>query len=72
MKKETLSFLIERSIISPMGNLDIIVSTSAYLMDHYWPLIKSRQTFLLALTGVAGYLCQPTASMDWLRFAACG
>ena len=52
-----------------MGNLDIIVSTSAYLMDHYWPLIKSRQTFLLALTGVAGYLCQPTASMDWLRFA---
>ena len=49
--------------------MEIFVSTATYLKDHYWPLIKSRQTFLLTLTGVAGYLCQRPASMDWPRFA---
>jgi len=52
-----------------MSSMDIFVSTATYLKDHYWPLIKSRQTFMLTLTGVAGYLCQRPASMDWPRFA---
>lgn len=32
-------------------------------------MIKSRQTFLLTLTGMAGYLSQRPAPVDWLRFA---
>jgi protoheme IX farnesyltransferase len=50
-----------------MGNF---ITTANTLKDHYWPLIKSRQTFLLALTGVAGYLCERPVSMDWPRFAS--
>jgi protoheme IX farnesyltransferase len=42
-----------------------LISTANLFFDHYWPLIKSRQTFLLTLTGAAGYLCTP----DWLRFS---
>jgi protoheme IX farnesyltransferase len=52
-----------------MGSLDNLVSTTTQFKKNYWPLIKSRQTFLLALTGVAGYLCQRPVSMDWPRFA---
>ena len=52
-----------------MSRVDILVSGANQLKEQYWPLIKSRQTFLLALTGVAGYLCQRSASMDWTRFA---
>ncbi len=37
------------------------------LKKQYWPLIKSRQTFMLALTGIAGYLSQRSNSMDWFR-----
>jgi protoheme IX farnesyltransferase len=44
--------------------------TAKTVKTHYWPLFKSRQTFLLALTGAAGYLCQPAASLHWGRFAA--
>ena len=47
-----------------------LVSTANRLKEAYWPLIKSRQTFLLALTGVAGYLCQRPSPLDWLRFSA--
>jgi protoheme IX farnesyltransferase len=32
---------------------------------NYWSLIKSRQTFLLTLTGIAGYLCQPVLPINW-------
>lgn len=45
-----------------------LVTAANRIKDHYWSLIKSRQTFLLALTGTAGYLCQPPAPMDWPRF----
>jgi protoheme IX farnesyltransferase len=38
------------------------------LRNHYLPLIKSRQTFLLTLTGAAGYLSQVGRPLDWLRF----
>jgi len=46
-----------------------LTSTANLLIDHYWPLIKSRQTFLLTLAGAAGYLCQPPMPLDWLRFS---
>lgn len=46
-----------------------LISTANLLIDHYWSLIKSRQTFLLTLTGIAGYLCQPPSTPDWLRFS---
>ena len=52
-----------------MSRVDILVSNANQLKEHYWPLIKSRQTFLLALTGIAGYLCQRPVPMDWPRFA---
>ena len=43
--------------------------TANHIKTHYIPLFKSRQTFLLALTGAAGYLCQPAAAANWGRFA---
>jgi heme o synthase len=33
----------------------------------YWSLIKSRQTFLLTLTGITGYLCQTIHPIDLSR-----
>lgn len=47
-----------------------LVSISNYLKDHYWPLIKGRQTFLLTLTGTAGYLCLLPSPLDWSRFSS--
>ncbi len=47
-----------------------LASATHHLKEHYWPLIKSRQTFLLTLTGVAGYLCQPPSPVDWPRFVS--
>jgi heme o synthase len=44
-----------------------LISTTHRLRAQYWPLIKSRQTFLLTLTGIAGYLCQPPSSINWFR-----
>jgi protoheme IX farnesyltransferase len=52
-----------------MSSIDIFISTAQSLKKRYWSLIKSRQTFMLTLTGVAGYLSQRPATMDWLRFA---
>jgi heme o synthase len=49
-------------------HMSSLISTTNLLIDHYWPLIKSRQTFLLTLAGAAGYLCQPPSPTDWLRF----
>jgi protoheme IX farnesyltransferase len=46
-----------------------LASAASRLKEHYWPLIKSRQTFLLTLTGVAGYLSARTARPDWLQLA---
>ncbi len=46
-----------------------LANTADVVKEYYLPLIKGRQTFLLALTGVAGYLCQPMADFTWLRFA---
>ncbi len=46
-----------------------LVATANLLKEHYWPLIKSRQTFLLTLTGVAGYLCRLSPPLDWLLFS---
>jgi protoheme IX farnesyltransferase len=53
-----------------MSSIDIFISTAQSLKKRYWSLIKSRQTFMLTLTGVAGYLSQRPASMDWLRFVS--
>ena len=46
-----------------------LATTANLLKEQYLPLIKSRQTILLAFTGAAGYLCQPPAHIDWLRFS---
>ncbi len=46
-----------------------LATTANALKERYLPLIKGRQTILLALTGVAGFLCQPPAAFSWLRFA---
>ena len=45
-----------------------LATTASVLKQNYLPLIKSRQTLLLALTGAAGYLCQPTLHPSWLTF----
>jgi protoheme IX farnesyltransferase len=45
-----------------------LVTTASLLKNHYLPLIKGRQTILLALTGVAGYFCQPPSHTDWSVF----
>jgi protoheme IX farnesyltransferase len=56
-------------IIPAMSNVGSLAKAANHLKDDFWPLIKSRQTFLLTLTGAAGYLCQVPAPMNWLRFA---
>ncbi len=43
-------------------------STANRIATQYWSLIKSRQTFLLVLTGAAGYLCQGSGKTNWLEF----
>jgi len=53
-----------------MSSIDTFVSTTTYLKEHYLPLIKSRQTFLLTLTGMAGYLSLRFVPADWPRFAS--
>ncbi len=45
-----------------------LATTATALKQNYLPLIKSRQTLLLALTGMAGYFCQTPAPISWLRF----
>ena len=45
-----------------------LATTASVLKENYLPLIKGRQTLLLALTGVAGYLCQPPDPVDWWVF----
>ena len=52
-----------------MSSREIFIATANHLKNRYWSLFKSRQTFLLALTGIAGYLSQRPASLDWPRFA---
>jgi protoheme IX farnesyltransferase len=42
-----------------------IAATANILKQDYWPLVKSRQTFLLTLTGMAGYLCRLSTPVDW-------
>lgn len=56
-------------IIPAMSNVGSLAKAANHLKDDFWPLIKSRQTFLLTLTGAAGYLCQVPAPINWLRFA---
>ncbi len=56
-------------IIRRMSYAGSLAKAANQLKDQFWPLIKSRQTFLLTLTGAAGYLCQPPAPLNWLRFA---
>ncbi|HEX9090228.1 MAG TPA: protoheme IX farnesyltransferase [Anaerolineales bacterium] len=45
-----------------------VATAVSRLRVHYWPLVKSRQTFMLTITGMAGYLCQPTMPLEILRF----
>jgi protoheme IX farnesyltransferase len=52
-----------------MSSREIFAASHSSLKDRYWPLIKSRQTFLLALTGVAGYLSGQPFPLNWGRFA---
>jgi heme o synthase len=42
-----------------------LISTATLLRENYLPLVKSRQTILLTLTGAAGYLCQPSVPIGW-------
>jgi heme o synthase len=42
-----------------------LAATATVLKEKYLPLIKSRQTFLLASSGMAGYFCQPPAHLRW-------
>jgi protoheme IX farnesyltransferase len=51
-----------------MLEMSSLTSINRRFIENYWPLIKSRQTFLLTLTGAAGYLCQQFSSPDWGRF----
>jgi UbiA prenyltransferase family len=53
-----------------MGNLYLLGEAVNRLKGLYWPLIKGRQTFMLTLTGVAGYLCQRPFPLDWVRFVS--
>jgi protoheme IX farnesyltransferase len=48
--------------------MSYLIATASTLKENYWPLIKSRQTLLLTLTGAAGYLCQPPLPTAWWRF----
>jgi protoheme IX farnesyltransferase len=52
-----------------MNTFAALASSASHIKTHYLPLIKSRQTLLLALTGAAGYLCQPPSPMHWAHFA---
>lgn len=45
-----------------------IAATTNLIKEEYWPLIKSRQTFLLTLTGAAGYLFRVSSPIDWPLF----
>jgi heme o synthase len=53
---------------SGMTSRDILGTTALHVKENYWPLFKSRQTFLLALTGIAGYLCGRPFPMNWFQF----
>jgi len=44
-----------------------VSSTINLVKTNYWPLVKSRQTFLLTLTGLTGFLCQPIFPINWLH-----
>ena len=46
-----------------------IITSANLIKINYWPLIKSRQTFLLTLTGIAGYLCRISAPLNWWQFS---
>ncbi|MGE5124399.1 MAG: protoheme IX farnesyltransferase, partial [Acidobacteriaceae bacterium] len=46
-----------------------VSSTLHSLKIDYWPLIKSSQTVMLTITGLAGFLCQPALPVDLFRFA---
>jgi protoheme IX farnesyltransferase len=45
-----------------------LISAVHQVKANFWSLIKSRQTFLLTLTGVAGYLCRSSHQLNWLNF----
>lgn len=46
-----------------------LVARANLFKENYWPLVKSRQTFLLTLTGMAGYLCRVSSPIEWLQFS---
>ena len=50
-----------------MINIALMRSTATRVKAHYWPLIKFRQTLLLTLTGVAGYLSR-SPILNWINF----
>jgi heme o synthase len=57
--------------LSPWGiipGMSGLTSAATLVKAHYWPLIKSRQTFLLTLTGAAGFLYQHRIVPDWVLF----
>jgi heme o synthase len=46
-----------------------VITTVNLIKINYLPLIKSRQTFLLTLTGIAGYLSRATQPINWLQIS---
>ena len=60
-----MSYQIKEIIITRMLNMALMKSTAIRVKAHYWPLIKFRQTFLLTITGLAGYLSR-SPTLNWL------
>jgi protoheme IX farnesyltransferase len=55
-------------MIGMIACMSRLATTAHRIQSDYLPLVKSRQTLLLVLSGAAGYLCQRSHAPDWLRF----
>jgi protoheme IX farnesyltransferase len=51
-----------------MNQPSFLTATASRIKSDYWPLIKSRQTFLLTITGITGYLSLRPHPFDWAGF----
>jgi protoheme IX farnesyltransferase len=51
-----------------MNQPSFLTTTASRIKSDYWPLIKSRQTFLLTMTGITGYLSLRPHPFDWAGF----
>ncbi len=55
-------------MICRMNRPAFLTTATTRIKEDYWPLIKSRQTFLLTLTGITGYLSLRPHPFDWAGF----